>query len=194
MQLKSTLISILLLTSLSNISYASVPDTPKVDVAKVSMEEADNAYKKGDYKMAFKEFSTLAESGDTEAQYKLANMYSNGEGILRDRQKATKWYLKAAKQGYSEAQYGLGVMHIKGSHDFLKDYKEAAKWYQKSAKQGHPEAQYGLGFIYINSKGDLKNIAKAKFWIKKAYENKKSSEEIKDLAEDTWAKHELWKY
>jgi TPR repeat protein len=193
MQLKSTLISLLLLTNLSNVSYASTSNAD-VDVAKVSIKNADIAYKQGDYKTAFAKFTTLAESGDTEAQYKLANMYSNGEGTLRNRQNATKWYLKAAEQGYSDAQYGLGFMHIKGSHDFLKDYKEAAKWYQKSAKQGHPEAQYGLGFIYINSKGDLKNIDKAKFWIRKAYENEKSSNETKNLAEDTWNKYELWRY
>jgi TPR repeat protein len=43
-------------------------------------------------------------------------------------------------------------------------------WYQKAADQGYAEAQSILGVMYANGKGVLKDLSKAKYWIKKAYE------------------------
>jgi TPR repeat protein len=36
--------------------------------------------------------------------------------------------------------------------------------------QGYAEAQSILGVMYANGKGVLKDLSKAKYWIKKAYE------------------------
>lgn len=38
-----------------------------------TFDEAEAAYKRGDYAVAFEAFSTLAERGDAEAQYKLGS-------------------------------------------------------------------------------------------------------------------------
>jgi len=52
----------------------------------------------------------LAGQGDIEAQYNLGNLYSKGEGgIHQNYTKALEWYLKAANQGYANAQSSLGV-------------------------------------------------------------------------------------
>jgi len=37
----------------------------------------------GDYATAYKEFKTLAEQGNAEAQYGLGYMYNNGLGVTR---------------------------------------------------------------------------------------------------------------
>ena len=62
------------------------------------------AYERGDYDKAFKLSRPLAEQGDAEAQYMLADMYDEGHGVPQDDAEAIKWYLKAAEQGHADAQ------------------------------------------------------------------------------------------
>ena len=76
----------------------------------------------------------------------------------------------------------------------LKDYKQAVKWYQKAADQGGADAQHNLGVMYAYGKGVLKDLSKAKYWIKKAYENPDASASTLELAEKAWNELELWKY
>ena len=73
-----------------------------------------DACKRKDGKMTFDEWKLLAEQGIAEAQYKLALMYSRGEGISRDDKEAVKWYRLAAEQGIAGAQSNLGLMYEKG--------------------------------------------------------------------------------
>ncbi len=51
----------------------------------------------------------LAEQGMAAAQYNLALMYDNGEGVPENDAEAVKWYRKAADQGNAEAQSNLGL-------------------------------------------------------------------------------------
>ncbi len=48
--------------------------------------------------------------------------------------------------------------------------------------------------MYANGEGVLKDLSKAKYWIKKAYENPGVSASIKGLAEWNWNLFKLWKY
>ena len=50
-----------------------------------------------------------AEEGDPEAQYDLAGLYYNADGVEKDYDEAAKWLHKAAEQGHSRAQCNLGV-------------------------------------------------------------------------------------
>ena len=64
----------------------------------------------GDYATALKEWTTLAEQGDADAQYNLGRLYSNGNGVLQDYKTAAKWYTLSAEQGTAKAQFLLGDM------------------------------------------------------------------------------------
>ena len=44
-------------------------------------QDAVDAYKRKDYKTAYKLFLPLAEQGDADAQYNLALMYEDGQGV-----------------------------------------------------------------------------------------------------------------
>ena len=70
----------------------------------------------------------------TEAQYNLAIMYDEGDGIEQDKQKAVYWYTKAAKQGLSEAQYNLVLLYDKG--DGIEQNRSLAKKYYQQACDG----------------------------------------------------------
>lgn len=111
-----------------------------------------------------------AENGDADAQFKLAHMYENGEGITKDLREAVEWYRKAAEQGRAQAQHNLGWMYIEGSGDLTKNLSEAAKWLHKSAKQGHKSSQNSLGYMYSHGEGVTKDLEEADKWFQKAAE------------------------
>jgi TPR repeat protein len=52
----------------------------------------------------------LAEQGDASAQFKLGEMYDNGQGVPQDDKQAMHWYRKAADQGDAIAQINVGVI------------------------------------------------------------------------------------
>jgi TPR repeat protein len=79
-------------------------------------------------------------------------------------------------------------------YSILKDDKEAVKWHRKAAEQGDADAQNNLGWSYATGEGVSKDLSKAKFWVKKAYENPYASNLAATDAEKFWKKFELWKY
>ena len=93
------------------------------------------ALQKGDYAAAFREWTPLAERGDAVAQFNLALMYDNGQGVRQDCQKALKWYALAAEQGDAEAQFNLGVMYYRGQ-GVRQDYITAHMWANIAAVNG----------------------------------------------------------
>ena len=82
----------------------------------------------------FEQTKELAEQGDAIAQYNLALMYDNGDGVEQNDAEAFRWYKKAAEQGHAIAQFNLGVMYDEGQ-GVNQDYAEAVRWYSKVAEQ-----------------------------------------------------------
>ncbi len=102
-----------------------------------------------------------AQSGDSEAQYKLGECYYYGNGVEQDYQKAVEWYEKSAKQGYAKAQNNLGFCYGKG-YGVEKNLEKEVEWYMKSAEQGNSIAQRNLGKCYYYGSGIEKDIEKAR--------------------------------
>ncbi len=59
----------------------------------------------------FEETKALAEKGNAKAQFTLGLMYTLGQGVPQDYQKAVTWLRKAARQGNASAQSNLGLMY-----------------------------------------------------------------------------------
>ncbi len=130
-------------------------------------QTAGDAYKRGDYETAAKEFLPLAENGDHRAMYALGSMYAAGHGVPRDLKEALKWFRKAASHGRPDAQYKIGLMYDRGL-GLRQDYRKALNWYGKSAKNGFGLAQYKIGQMYIAGHGVNQNFIKAFAWLKLA--------------------------
>ena len=115
----------------------------------------------------------LARQGDVHAQWRLGQMYYNGEGVRQDYAKAFEWYQKAAAQGNPGSEYYVGVMYYNGE-GVRQDYAKAFEWYQKAAaheNSGVAYAQYNLGVMYYNGEGVRQDYAQAKEWVGKACDN-----------------------
>ena len=99
----------------------------------------------------------------------LAPCYLLGRGLAKDHQEAVKWFLLAAEQGESGAQYNLGSMYLHGQ-GVPKDDAEAMKWFRKSAEQGYVLSQFNLAGGYAEGRGVQQDFEEAAKWCRKAAE------------------------
>ena len=81
-----------------------------------------------------------AANGNADAQFTLALRFSLKDDYIN----AAAWYLKAAQQDHSLAQFNLGIIHSKGQ-GVARDSVQACQWFTKAAEKGDPGAQYHLG-------------------------------------------------
>lgn len=99
-----------------------------------NIEDVESAIINGQYKKALDLLSPLIKKGDARAQYNLAMIYENGQGVKRNYKKAAQLYTLSANQGYSLAQEKLIVMYAEG-RGVKKDAKKAAELYLLSKNQ-----------------------------------------------------------
>ena len=91
------------------------------------------------YARAAEQYKKDAESGDSYAQYKLAEMHELGHlpfnaGIVFE------MYHKAALNGSTDAQYKLGLIYQNGNFGVKKNPELARKWLNKAANGGNAKA------------------------------------------------------
>ena len=94
------------------------------------------AYQKGDYVEAAKQWRPLADEGDAVAQYNLGLLYLDGHGVPQSVAEAVNWFRRAAEQDYTLAQHNLGAMYGSGQ-GVKRDYVQAYKWLNICAAKGN---------------------------------------------------------
>ena len=145
-----------------------------VSVSAADFELGKQAFAKGDYVTALKEWQPLAEQGLPFAAYNIALLYAKGQGVPRDTAEAAKWYRVAADKGIPEAQYNLGVLYSTGS-GVPRDYVQATQWFQKAAAKGDANAENALGTIYDGGEASVRNFSEAEKWYRKSAEEGNSN-------------------
>ena len=99
-----------------------------------SYQEGMDAYERGDYDTALKEFRPLAEQGYPLAQSYLGGMYAEGEGLLKDYVLAHMWANLAAAQGLESAsemrdhlEKAMTPAQIAGAQRLAREWKAKGK-------------------------------------------------------------------
>ena len=133
-------------------------------LAYAGFDEGMDAYDRGDYAKAYRQFKPLAERGDIDAQFYLGVMYDFGRGVSQDCIQAIKWYRKAAERGFPPAQRELGGLYANGQ-GVPQDHAKAVEWYRKAAEQGDDEAQFELGWAYADGKTVPQDFIQAYMWF-----------------------------
>ena len=133
--------------------------------AKEQLKTIDNIKNSQTYTF-FERYINKAESGDVEAQCKLAMQYFDKEDYVL----AVYWFKKAAAQGDKFAQCRLGYCFSAG-YGTETNMEKSFYWYEKAAEQGEPEAQYCVGCCYYGGMGVVKNERNAFEWYEKAAYN-----------------------
>ncbi|MCC2976417.1 SPOR domain-containing protein [Sphingomonas sp. PL-96] len=114
-----------------------------------------DAWTRGDFARAVKEWREPAAKGDPDAQFNLAQAYKLGRGVPADLAQAEQWYAKAAAQGHPQAVTNYGLALFQNGRR-----QEAAKWLEQASSRGEARAQFVLGTMLFN--GD----AVAKDWVR----------------------------
>lgn len=124
----------------------------------------------------FKKIQISAENGETDAQYLLGKMYSEGKNVQKNNHLSAYWYKKAAvgyqmlaEEGNNEAQFCLGLMYLNGDGVSTNE-TTAFNWFKKSAENGNTNAQYNLGKMYHRGIGVGKDRVIALEFYQKAAE------------------------
>jgi ankyrin repeat protein len=103
------------------------------------LDEARAAIRQKDYTRAATLLRAQADANNAEAQYLLATMYRQGQGVGRNPKAAFNWMRRAAGLGNVQAQYAVGVMYLDGVGTAV-DGAMARTWLEKAAAGGHPLA------------------------------------------------------
>ena len=99
---------------------------------------------------AFRHYLMAAKHGSEKSQNMIGVMYSRGDGVKQDYDKANFWWEKAAKQGHSWAIANLGRAYLEG-RGFQKDKAKAIELLEESAALGNGEAKKTLAFLTNNT-------------------------------------------
>lgn len=104
-----------------------------------------DAWSRGEYELAVKEWRQSALAGDADAQFNLGQAYKLGRGVKTDLDVALEWYRKAAAQGHVQAADSCGhLLH------YQKKISEALPFLIASSDRGEPRAQYLLATELFN--------------------------------------------
>ncbi len=102
----------------------------------------------------------LAETGNVDAQYRMAIMAQNGLGMLPNPLLAFSYMKAAATAGFSVAQHGLAFMYMQGECTD-KNPRKAIEWFRRAADQGLIGSLTTLAMMYEQGLGVEKNLEEA---------------------------------
>ena len=74
-----------------------------------TMEASRDALRRHDYARAAGLLEPLAQAGNAEAAYQLAQLLRSGQGVPANPAAACRWLLQSATAGYARAAYSLGA-------------------------------------------------------------------------------------
>jgi uncharacterized protein len=103
------------------------------------------AWQRGDFDTALKNWRPLAIAGDSEAQYNMGQAYRLGRGVAVDMRIAEDWFRKSALQGNDKAKAAYGITMFQNGKR-----AEALPYLEEAAGQGNANAQYIYGTILFN--------------------------------------------
>ncbi|MBT3923096.1 MAG: hypothetical protein HOF21_11035 [Nitrospina sp.] len=98
-------------------------------------QDGQNAYRRGEYRVAFEKFKSLAQEGNPQAQWLLSGLYARGMGVARDYVEALMWSAIAGANGVEIAIIGRDMLQKQMAPNQVNDaYKQAREWMKEFNK------------------------------------------------------------
>ncbi|MEC9412521.1 MAG: SPOR domain-containing protein [Pseudomonadota bacterium] len=162
-----------------------------VDVFADDIQDGIAAYKQGDFQTAYQAWHQAAENNVAEAQWMLAILLLNGQGVKQDKVAAYSWLTLASEKQHKQAMIDrmairdrLSAEELMSADTLSKAFRDkqmaktainhqkekAFHWFEKAAKQGDPQAQYQLGEMLLNGEGVKQDKVAAYSWFSLASE------------------------
>lgn len=132
-------------SQLSKIALAALALSLMATPAVADVKAGVDAWGRGEYEGAVKQWRDPALKGDADAQFNMGQAYKMGRGVKTDLNVALDWYKKAAAQGHLQASDSYGhLLHYQGK------IPESLPYLQTSSDRGDPRAQYLLATELFN--------------------------------------------
>ena len=119
--------------------------------ARADYQGGMQAYNRGDYRSAQRDFDAAAQGGDARADYMLGLMAEQGLGRSIDRAEALRRYRIAAQAGVAAAQVMMGFKHDVGE-ELPRDGLAAHSYYAEAARRGSMVAKNNLAYLWARQK------------------------------------------
>ena len=141
-----------------------------VVTGQIAERRGTKAYLLKDYPTAVANYEEAVAAGDKDAQYHLAVMYAEGQGVEKDLKRAAELLQLSADQGQDDARLMLGLFNVYGD-GVPANPEKGAQLITQAAENGNDVAMYYLGHLYAAGLGVPKDPAKGLYWINKARDN-----------------------
>jgi len=113
-----------------------------------TVKQGIEAWQKGDYQAAVEVWRPLADRGDADALFNLAQAYRFGRGVSANLATAKSLLERAGRAGHVESQTTLGLLLLQSGEQV-----EALKWLGQAAQAGERRALLVYGTALINGDG-----------------------------------------
>ena len=166
-------------------------DTPPAEALRFGI----TSYRSGDKTTAVEALSFAAKNGSAGAQWKLGNMYAEGDGVERNDYQAFKLFSDVAAQATEDdktrrdqptpfvtnAWAKLGAFFRSGipNSDVKADPNRAREYFWRAAYFGDADAQLSLAAMFYNGEGGSRDLIQAAKWANLAAD--KGNPAAKDL-------------
>ncbi len=130
--------------------------------------DSGNSEAKSYVQQLLNRINAKASAGDPAAQFVLARIYEQGQGLHADINKAEQWLRQSAASGNAGAQFHLAELLL--HRNKLQLLQQAAALYLKAARQGQMQAAARIGAMYATGQGVARNRIEAVHWLKQAAE------------------------
>jgi len=131
---------------------ATMVSAPALADVKTGVE----AWARGDWATAVREWREPAVAGDADAQFNMGQAYKLGRGVPMNLTEAEQWYARAAQQGHRQAEENYGLILFQNGKR-----AEAVQWLEKSAARGEARSQFVLGTMLFNGDAVTKDWRRA---------------------------------
>ena len=134
-----------------------------VPLSAQSVQAGIAAWQRADYESAAKIWRPLAEKGNADAQFNLAQAYRLGRGVPINLAAAESWLKRAAYQGHVDAETTLGLLMFQSGNRVLGIY-----WLKAAAAKNDPRAMLVYGTALFNGDGVKPNAALGYTYVSRA--------------------------
>jgi len=115
---------------------------------------------------------TAADQNNTDAMWKLGELYENGQGVDTDLLAALDWYRKSKQ--LETLKSGIKFINVNNGNATFQSNSEVIGKIKSNALKGKVEAQFKLANIYDEGKFSEKDAEKAFYWYQTAAKNNHS--------------------
>lgn len=132
------------------------------------LQDALEAYARGDFATARAAFERLSREGVPAADYNLAVMHLRGERRDASTAEAVRLMERAAGAGFVTAMVGLGELYERGHTGLKPDLPLSVRWFRRAAEAGSVEAQLAVATAHYLGRGAPLDKAQAARWYRLA--------------------------